>query len=197
MVRTTQIAWCIRPNSTAPSVVRPGTHRRRANAEALRVRFTRRGAIGRRRRHRTVTMIVRHYRHLARDGREHAIKLLDNLTAADPALTEVTRRLEPWDRGGRTLEPAGRSCLIGLARMSTRVACAISSTVFVVGSCFCLRRPARASCARSRSHSPRTIRRARGSWLRCPEQYFSAAPSVISVADGAGRSRRPRVTDRR
>jgi hypothetical protein len=30
-------------------------------------------------------MIDRHYGHLARDGREHAIKLLDTFGGADPA----------------------------------------------------------------------------------------------------------------
>jgi hypothetical protein len=33
----------------------------------------------------SLTMIDRHYGHLARDGREHAIKLLDNFTGADNA----------------------------------------------------------------------------------------------------------------
>jgi hypothetical protein len=31
----------------------------------------------------SLTMIDRHYGHLARDGREHAIKLLDNFTGVD------------------------------------------------------------------------------------------------------------------
>jgi hypothetical protein len=35
----------------------------------------------------SLTMIDRHYGHLARDGREHAIKLLDSLSAPGP---------EPW-----------------------------------------------------------------------------------------------------
>ena len=35
----------------------------------------------------SLTMIDRHYGHLARDGREHAIKLLDALSAPE---------LEPW-----------------------------------------------------------------------------------------------------
>jgi hypothetical protein len=35
----------------------------------------------------SLTMIDRHYRHLARDGREHAIKLLDALNAPE---------FEPW-----------------------------------------------------------------------------------------------------
>jgi hypothetical protein len=33
----------------------------------------------------SLTMIDRHYGHLARDGREHAIKLLDSFTGADKA----------------------------------------------------------------------------------------------------------------
>jgi hypothetical protein len=32
--------------------------------------------------HASLTMIDRHYGHLARDGREHAIRLLDELSAA-------------------------------------------------------------------------------------------------------------------
>jgi hypothetical protein len=31
----------------------------------------------------SLTMIDRHYGHLARDGREHAIRLLDDLNASD------------------------------------------------------------------------------------------------------------------
>ena len=34
----------------------------------------------------SLTMIDRHYGHLARDGREHAIKLLDALNAPDRAV---------------------------------------------------------------------------------------------------------------
>ena len=33
----------------------------------------------------SLVMIDRHYGHLARDGREHAIKLLDTFGGADPA----------------------------------------------------------------------------------------------------------------
>ena len=33
----------------------------------------------------SLTMIDRHYGHLARDGREHAIRLLDNFTGSEPA----------------------------------------------------------------------------------------------------------------
>jgi hypothetical protein len=46
-------------------------------------------------------MIDRHYGHLARDGREHAIKLLDALNAP---------RVRPVDAGGRSVdaENAGR-----------------------------------------------------------------------------------------
>ena len=45
----------------------------------------------------SLTMIDRHYGHLARDGREHAIELLDALNA-------------PVDAGGRSVdaETAGR-----------------------------------------------------------------------------------------
>lgn len=32
----------------------------------------------------SLTMIDRHYGHLARDGHEHAIKLLDTVAGADP-----------------------------------------------------------------------------------------------------------------
>jgi integrase len=39
----------------------------------------------------SLTMIDRHYGHLARDGREHAIRLLDELNAPDPLLTIATR----------------------------------------------------------------------------------------------------------
>jgi integrase len=40
----------------------------------------------------SLTMIDRHYGHLARDGREHAIKLLDALNAPE---------FERWTLGGR------------------------------------------------------------------------------------------------
>jgi hypothetical protein len=40
-------------------------------------------------------MIDRHYGHLARDGREHAIKLLDALNAPE---------FDPWTLGGRRQE---------------------------------------------------------------------------------------------
>jgi hypothetical protein len=39
--------------------------------------------------------IDRHYGHLARDGREHAIKLLDALNAPE---------FEPWTLGGRCVD---------------------------------------------------------------------------------------------
>jgi integrase len=39
----------------------------------------------------SLTMIDRHYGHLARDGREHAIRLLDAYSAEDPAATVDTR----------------------------------------------------------------------------------------------------------
>ena len=47
----------------------------------------------------SLTMIDRHYGHFARDGREHAIKLLDALNAPE---------FEPWtlvDAGGRSWTP--------------------------------------------------------------------------------------------
>jgi hypothetical protein len=46
----------------------------------------------------SLTMIDRHYGHLARDGREHAIQLLDALNAEIGAV----------DAGGRSVD-AGRS----------------------------------------------------------------------------------------
>jgi hypothetical protein len=51
----------------------------------------------------SLTMIDRHYGHLARDGREHAIKLLDALNAPE---------FEPWtlvDAGWTPEEAAGVS----------------------------------------------------------------------------------------
>jgi hypothetical protein len=49
----------------------------------------------------SLTMIDRHYGHLARDGREHAIKLLDALNAPeiDP-WTLVDARWTPEQRNG-------------------------------------------------------------------------------------------------
>ena len=46
----------------------------------------------------SLTMIDRHYGHLARDGREHAIKLLDALNAP---WTLVDARWTLVDAGGR------------------------------------------------------------------------------------------------
>jgi hypothetical protein len=43
----------------------------------------------------SLTMIDRHYGHLARDGREHAIKLLDALNAPGPS------RGHSWTLRGR------------------------------------------------------------------------------------------------
>jgi hypothetical protein len=40
-------------------------------------------------------MIDRHYGHLARDGREHAIKLLDHFTGAEPNVHAVDVRWTP------------------------------------------------------------------------------------------------------
>ena len=42
----------------------------------------------------SLTMIDRHYGHLARDGREHAAALLDSLAAEEAAAA-------PWTFGGR------------------------------------------------------------------------------------------------
>ena len=46
----------------------------------------------------SLTMIDRHYGHLARDGREHAIRLLDTLT------TSETMSPEPVDVRGRSVD---------------------------------------------------------------------------------------------
>jgi len=51
----------------------------------------------------SLTMIDRHYGHLARDGREHAIKLLDalNAPAFDPwALVDAAWTSQPRDGAG-------------------------------------------------------------------------------------------------
>jgi hypothetical protein len=51
----------------------------------------------------SLTMIDRHYGHLARDGREHAIKLLDALNAPE---------LDPWtlvDAAWTSKQPVGVS----------------------------------------------------------------------------------------
>jgi hypothetical protein len=48
----------------------------------------------------SLTMIDRHYGHLARDGREHAIRLLDALNAA-----AVDVRGRSVDAGTRTVDP--------------------------------------------------------------------------------------------
>jgi hypothetical protein len=45
----------------------------------------------------SLTMIDRHYGHLARDGREHAIKLLDALNAP---WTSVDAAWTPTERAG-------------------------------------------------------------------------------------------------
>lgn len=37
----------------------------------------------------SLTLIDRHFGHLARDGREHAIKLLDSFTGADKAIVHA------------------------------------------------------------------------------------------------------------
>jgi hypothetical protein len=47
----------------------------------------------------SLTMIDRHYGHLARDGREHAIRLLDDLNA--PAVDVRGRRVDAGKRGRR------------------------------------------------------------------------------------------------
>jgi hypothetical protein len=49
----------------------------------------------------SLTMIDRHYGHLARDGREHAIKLLDALNAP---WTLVDAGWTPNERAGVNLE---------------------------------------------------------------------------------------------
>jgi hypothetical protein len=47
----------------------------------------------------SLTMIDRHYGHLARDGREHAIRLLDALSADErPPWTLVDARWTPQQR---------------------------------------------------------------------------------------------------
>jgi hypothetical protein len=49
----------------------------------------------------SLTMIDRHYGHLARDGREHAIRLLDDLNAPE---------IKPWtlvDAGWTSKPPIG------------------------------------------------------------------------------------------
>jgi hypothetical protein len=49
----------------------------------------------------SLTMIDRHYGHLSRDGREHAIKLLDALSAPDfDAWTLVDARWTPKQKNG-------------------------------------------------------------------------------------------------
>ena len=50
----------------------------------------------------SLTMIDRHYGHLARDGREHAAALLDSLAATDSAAAA-------WTLGGRRHEQADGS----------------------------------------------------------------------------------------
>ena len=50
----------------------------------------------------SLTMIDRHYGHLARDGREHAAALLDSLAAEEAAAAAA------WTLGGRReVEPEG------------------------------------------------------------------------------------------
>jgi hypothetical protein len=46
----------------------------------------------------SLTMIDRHYGHLARDGREHAIHLLDALNAGSELWTLVDARWTPDER---------------------------------------------------------------------------------------------------
>jgi hypothetical protein len=57
----------------------------------------------------SLTMIDRRYAHLDRDGREHAIKLLDSSTGADepsvPALDAAGRRSRRLSPPRRTEEP--------------------------------------------------------------------------------------------
>jgi hypothetical protein len=50
----------------------------------------------------SLTMIDRHYGHLARDGREHAIRLLDALSAGErPPWTLVDARWTPQQQKRR------------------------------------------------------------------------------------------------
>ena len=58
----------------------------------------------------SLTMIDRHYGHLARDGREHAIKLLDALNAPefDP-WTLVDARWKPTNRPASHLKTRATS----------------------------------------------------------------------------------------
>jgi hypothetical protein len=51
----------------------------------------------------SLTMIDRHYGHLARDGREHVIRLLDTLDAA-----AVDVRGRPADSETRESRPSGQ-----------------------------------------------------------------------------------------
>ena len=48
----------------------------------------------------SLTMIDRHYGHLARDGREHAIRLLDSYAASKPPTSK------PWTSDGRRSRPS-------------------------------------------------------------------------------------------
>jgi hypothetical protein len=52
----------------------------------------------------SLTMIDRHYGHLARDGREHAIKLLDALNASE---------FNPWTLVDAAWTPNGRPAVSG------------------------------------------------------------------------------------
>jgi hypothetical protein len=84
----------------------------------------------------SLTMIDRHYGHLARDGREHAIRLLDELSAAQrPRWTLVdatwtpertaNRRPPPYHRAviRDTVSPANRTCCGPPKGVARRRAC--------------------------------------------------------------------------
>ena len=61
----------------------------------------------------SLTMIDRHYGHLAKDGRQHAINLLDTFTAAAPSMSTsvavVDVRWTPNER--RVSDPAPANML--------------------------------------------------------------------------------------
>ena len=58
----------------------------------------------------SLTMIDRHYGHLARDGREHAIRLLDSysVTSVDVGGRSVDTKSTPARRGRQEKDPLSR-----------------------------------------------------------------------------------------
>jgi hypothetical protein len=68
----------------------------------------------------SLTMIDRHYGHLAKDGRQHAINLLDSQSAAETR-TDVQR----WARSGRAgrVHPRRASRNTGLSRTNAQALC--------------------------------------------------------------------------